>query len=62
VGCTRIKHAVLEWEDVERIKKGFEDLSNSDEETQKKFWTEVGLFDESGEVAEPYKCLFPEKD
>ena len=61
MGCTRIIHAVPDWEDVECIKKAFEDLSNSDDETNKKFWTRVGLFDENGEVAEPYKCLFSEK-
>jgi hypothetical protein len=57
----RILHAVPDREDIERIKKGFEDLSKADPETRKKFWTEVGLFDKDGNVAEPYKDLLPEK-
>ena len=57
----RIIHAVVDEEDVERFRQAARDLMNSDEETQKKFWTRVGLFDEDGNVAEPYKGLFPEK-
>ncbi|MCL1984450.1 MAG: hypothetical protein FWG58_03510 [Methanomassiliicoccaceae archaeon] len=58
----RIIHAVPDEEDVERVKQAFEDLSNSDEETNKKFWTRVGLFDENGNVAEPFRDLFTETD
>jgi len=58
----RIIHAVPDEEDVERVKQGFRDLANSDPETQKRFWTEVGLYDEDGNLAEPFRDLFPEKD
>ena len=55
----KIVHAVPDEEDIERIKRGFEDLSKVDPETGKKFWTEVGSFDEDGDVAESYKDLLP---
>jgi hypothetical protein len=57
----KILHAVPDNEDVERIRQGFRDLENSDEETQKKFWTKAGLFDEDGNIAERYRYLFPGK-
>ena len=57
----RIIHAVPDEEDRKRFRQALEDLYNSDKETQKKFWTEVGLFDENGEVAEPFEDLFPEQ-
>ncbi|MCL1984364.1 MAG: hypothetical protein FWG58_03060 [Methanomassiliicoccaceae archaeon] len=58
----RIIHAVPDEEDLKRFKQAAEDLSNSDPETRKKFWTEVGLYDEDGNIAEPFRDLFPEKD
>lgn len=62
VSIVRIIHAVPDEEDLKRFKQALEDLSNSDRETQMRFWIEVGLYNEDGTVAEPYKDLFPEKE
>ncbi|MCL2891081.1 MAG: hypothetical protein FWF40_04220 [Methanomassiliicoccaceae archaeon] len=57
----RIIHAVPDEDDIKRFKQAADDFMRLDPETRKKFWTRVGLFDENGNVAEPYKDLLPEK-
>jgi len=52
----RIIHAVPDEEDIERIIQGFRDLSK-DPAARRKFWTEVGLYDENGNIAEPFRDM-----
>ena len=50
------------WEDVEWFKEQMDKLGKADAETKKAFWIRVGLYDENGNVAEPYKGLFEETE
>jgi hypothetical protein len=45
-------------EEIKGIREAFDELARSDEETQMKFWTKVGLYDENGNIAERYRGLF----
>jgi len=49
------------YEDVRKVKEGFERLAKADEKTQREFYTRVGLYDENGNIVEEYRDLFEEK-
>jgi len=53
------------YEDVRKVREGFERLANADEKTRKEFYdrvyARVGVYDENGNIAEEYRDLFPGK-
>ena len=57
----RIIHAVPDDDDIERFRQAAKEFENSNPEVKREFWISVGLYDKNGNVAEPYKGLFPEK-
>ena len=58
----RIIHAVPDEKDYERFRQALEDLSNSDEETRRKFWDEIEFFNDGVSAEKAHGDRMPEND